>query len=726
MPDIKRLLTRLILLTTLLFNQPAYSLAAHLTTTGQDARNVRNEQPQALSLLQPELANAALTYTITDLGPWLPYAINNRRQIVGGFSGSGVLWQDGQLFSTGNLNGLPVSFRDINENNQVVGFTTGYDNTTGNSLINAFRWTDANTDLQIEAGEIEWMGNFGGLKTQPHAINNSGQVVGTSWNIAGDERAFLWDGVGMTDLGGSFAQAHDINDNGVVVGEACLISSTVACDDESDPHKAVYWAGGGPIALIQAGNAYRASEINNRGEIIGQYEQFDGYPTRTFLWLPSENYGLAAGIHNLGFYLYAPPHGGINNLGQVVGNQNFVNVQNSFLWQNGVATDLNNLLPPNSGWMINHPTSINDYGDIVGMGYFNGQQRGFLLFPPPRWTLLFYLDGDNNLNSSYHPIFQHLEAMANLPGVRILALWDTLGSSGSWYYEVQYNADLSQYANYEEGVNLWSQGELNMGAPFTLSDFIQWGVGRSPSEHYALILDDHGSGLGGLAWDDTDSHDFITLAELKLALNTAKDQTGEKIDVLYTAMCLMGMLEDAYQVRGLADFYVASEDIQTTYSQYLKGFDSLMNPEQAARLLAENYANQIAAPPPDLARAYTISAADLTRLDPLVTATNALGQALAARMGDISGTLTTVATLVQRYDNEAPEGITQADTYVDLYDFADLLAQNLGSEANIVSRAEAVKQAIENYIIYEAHASIPTKNVDKSYGVSIFFPATAK
>jgi hypothetical protein len=261
-----------------------------------------------------------------------------------------------------------------------------------------------------------------------------------------------------------------------------------------------------------------------------------------------------------------------------------------------------------------------------------------------------------------------------------------------------------------------------MGAPFTLSDFITWGMTHSPSEHYALILDDHGSGLGGLAWDDTSGGDFINLPELKLALDTAYAATNEKIDVLYMAMCLMGMLEDAYQVRGLADYYVASENLQTTYSQYLTGFDGLMDPAQAAVALAAAYSAEMEA----RGKRYTISVVDLLQLDPLVTATNGLGQALADSMGTISGTLTTVAALVQRYDNKAPHGsITTADTYMDLYDFAGLITANLGGEPGIVAAANAVKTAIDNYILYEAHASLPNYNLDNSHGVSIFYPAIA-
>jgi hypothetical protein len=42
-------------------------------------------------------------------------------------------------------------------------------------------------------------------------------------------------------------------------------------------------------------------------------------------------------------------------------------------------TDLNSLLPANSGWILSNATGINDSGQIVGVGTYNGQTQAFLL-----------------------------------------------------------------------------------------------------------------------------------------------------------------------------------------------------------------------------------------------------------------------------------------------------------------------------------------------------------
>lgn len=86
----------------------------------------------------------------------------------------------------------------------------------------------------------------------------------------------------------------------------------------------------------------------------------------------------------------------INTLGQIVGTlTNVVPARSSsgtlvspatghaFL-ANSTATsmqDLNQLLPPSSGWELTSASGINDQGAIVGEGIHNGSVHGFLLAP---------------------------------------------------------------------------------------------------------------------------------------------------------------------------------------------------------------------------------------------------------------------------------------------------------------------------------------------------------
>jgi hypothetical protein len=45
--------------------------------------------------------------------------------------------------------------------------------------------------------------------------------------------------------------------------------------------------------------------------------------------------------------------------------------------------DLNTLIRDGSGWQLEEAAAINDLGQIVGYGYYDGEKRAFLLTPIP-------------------------------------------------------------------------------------------------------------------------------------------------------------------------------------------------------------------------------------------------------------------------------------------------------------------------------------------------------
>jgi probable HAF family extracellular repeat protein len=105
---------------------------------------------------------------------------------------------------------------------------------------------------------------------------------------------------------------------------------------------------------------------------------FSGDDEHGFLWDATN------GMQDLGTLSRAKPSAafGINNSGQVVGFSYTASGQaHAFLWQNGTMSDLNDLIPPGSGWDLGAAYAINNAGQIVGVGVHNGQGRAFLLTP---------------------------------------------------------------------------------------------------------------------------------------------------------------------------------------------------------------------------------------------------------------------------------------------------------------------------------------------------------
>jgi probable HAF family extracellular repeat protein len=181
--------------------------------------------------------------------------INDRGQIVGvselpgAITVRAVLWQDGAIVDLGTGDGSEAIA--INNRGQIIGTST-----TADGSQRAFLWQD---------GVMTNLGTLGGNEIVPLKINKRGQVVGFSTNAAGNRRAFLWEDGIMRDLGtlgGNVSIAHDINNHGQVIGQ----STTVAGDG-----RPFLWQDGVMTDLSPETpftDAF-AADINDRGEIAG-------------------------------------------------------------------------------------------------------------------------------------------------------------------------------------------------------------------------------------------------------------------------------------------------------------------------------------------------------------------------------------------------------------------------------------------------------------------------
>ena len=199
-------------------------------------------------------------------GAWAN-AINDTGLIVGYSSYNAVLWQaDGTPIAlAGTLSAYAVA-RAISENGLVM-YTQ--DEVIGGALRNrsSYIWKPDGSTQQLAL-----LPGSEGISSGGRAINNSGQVVGTS---AG--HAILWnpDGSIAADLGNG--AAFDINNLGQIVGTL-------------DGH-AVMWEADGSIVDLPLPSAdawAEAVSINDDGQIAGTafYDAPGIYHTTAVLWQP--------------------------------------------------------------------------------------------------------------------------------------------------------------------------------------------------------------------------------------------------------------------------------------------------------------------------------------------------------------------------------------------------------------------------------------------------------
>ncbi len=106
----------------------------------------------------------------------------------------------------------------------------------------------------------------------------------------------------------------------------------------------------------------------------------------------------------------------------------------------------------------------------------------------------------------------------------------------------------------------------SMGAPETLSRFLNDGVELFPAERYALVLWDHGGGpLEGICFDEQFSNnqgqDRLTLQELQNAL-AGSPFSGRPLELIGFDACLMATAEVASMAAPYARYMVASQETE--------------------------------------------------------------------------------------------------------------------------------------------------------------------
>lgn len=223
----------------------------------------------------------------------------------------------------------------------------------------AFVWTK---------GEVVTLPSLGGNQDDVAAINNSGQVVGTSRDALFQHRAVTWVNGALYTLpdltpSNRNSAANDINNVNRIVG--------VSRAADGQDH-AVRWSNFKIVDLNRTIGSISstAHAINLKGQIIGT-ARFANDRVEAFLF----EAGTVQFLGDLG-------GGGtfaldINDAGQITGSS-FTKggKERAFLWENGVMKSIGTL-----GGTISWATGINNAGQIVGNSTLaTGELRPF------RWT----------------------------------------------------------------------------------------------------------------------------------------------------------------------------------------------------------------------------------------------------------------------------------------------------------------------------------------------------
>ena len=336
-------------------------------------------------------AAAAPSYTITQLAGANCGAdsINDNSDVAGSCGGTAVVWHNGVATSLGRLTG--GTFSEAHYVN-ASGVATG-DGDTGNGrpqswvstptgLLNIFPNNGGNTHALF----IGDNGFVGGFYTKSLSGNTS-SWKGAIWTPdPRDPRKYRE--MDLPILGGGVdpKQSSSIpwafNQGGQAAGYAVT--------DQIGQHGA-FWNNDAAHTIVDLGvfpNDWSslAWGINDLGQVVG--ESHPPFGNRPVLWnndaahsvselplLAGDNYGSASQINNrgqvIGYSAYDVP--GTWNVGPA----------RYVVWRDGGVYDLQSVLDPVSGagWTITSAAGLNNLGQIVGMGTYNGAVAVFVMTP---------------------------------------------------------------------------------------------------------------------------------------------------------------------------------------------------------------------------------------------------------------------------------------------------------------------------------------------------------
>jgi probable HAF family extracellular repeat protein len=339
----------------------------------------------ALHLVGEEMRAAeapASTYSITDLGSLgggrtSPMGINNRGAVVGiSATADGLtrafLYTGGSLVDLGTLGGDESFAYRINDNGIIVGRAQDL-----SGRFHAFVTTINGGAVELTALDARADGDFGAAL----GVNAAGDVTGyyttSGHHMSVRNRVFSYRDFRVGDVGafgGEDGVVVAVNNRGNLAG---YFSSEPHADYAQ--HRSFLFSGGKlvPIGSL-GGQLTTARDLNNRDEVVGDGDAGQG-EHHAFLFTGGRLHDLGTLAGGQQSAAYA-----INERGDIVGFSEGSDASaRAMIVTAGVMHDLNGLIPSESGWILTEARDIDDTGRIVGTGWLNGEQRGFLLTPTP-------------------------------------------------------------------------------------------------------------------------------------------------------------------------------------------------------------------------------------------------------------------------------------------------------------------------------------------------------
>ena len=334
------------------------------------------------------------------------------------------------------------------------------------------------------------------------------------------------------------------------------------------------------------------------------------------------------------------------------------------------------------------------------------------------FTLMIYLCG-TDLESDGGMAVNDLAEMIE-SGVREnsgLTVYIQTGGTKKWSNDALDNKKAQRWLLTGEGIEeVESLGKVNMGAQDSFTDFLVYGVQHYPADRYGLILWDHGGGSAdGVCFDELTS-DALFMDEIYASLDAVSKQSQySKFAFIGFDACLMATYEMANTLEPFADYMIASEELEPgtgwQYTAWLKalGDNPSINIEELGSIMVQDFLQSV--DDAGYGEYGTLSVLDLSKLSPLRTAVESMGENLS---GEISAGNYSKISRIRQGTRTLGETDDAGSDLIDMRVFADIY-QGYNSSA-----AKAIRSAMKDLVVVSGSSS----NLSNISGLSILVPFT--
>ncbi len=354
--------------------------------------------------------------------------------------------------------------------------------------------------------------------------------------------------------------------------------------------------------------------------------------------------------------------------------------------------------------------------------------------PEKEWTVLFYMDGKDSLDAVARSSLRSLKGTGSDESVSLLAQLDTK-------HDGTQRGLITSEKSSEVFPGSENLGNLDMGDPETLKDFITWGMKTHPARHYALVLWDHGAGFRGSITDD-ETKSLIDNKELAQVLTSVEASSGHRMDLVNFSGRLMGQAEVAYELKDCARYMVGAEDEPSTLKKYIYRALGDTLQKRVIKDLKDGIQERGNVTPEELAKLYvfeaehqplhnklspTQSAFDLSRMNSVRSAADEVAGLLLDEIARNPKAIDYIRKIITN-TQKVYMGTRYVEPYVDYRDLGDF-AQELSKgrhfrKTPIAEAAKKLDEAVESTVVAEQHATwyAGGKFIQGATGMSAYLP----